>query len=128
VNATLPQDVLNSHRPNGFFFLFCKDTKKLRVIVQFGKYRITNLWVQNELCEAAGVVDDGVDSLSSDNSGDIEIRDNLPYLQAQFNFDSFIGDSHVRCRVLESNNNNYYVAQFFNFRRDFVRDRMIDNY
>jgi hypothetical protein len=30
VNGIVPQDVLESHRPNGFYFLWCQDTEKLR--------------------------------------------------------------------------------------------------
>ncbi len=45
VNAVVPQDILNTHRPNGFLFLFCQDTEKLCVTTQWGKFRISNHWV-----------------------------------------------------------------------------------
>ena len=130
VNATLPHDVLQSHRPNGFFFLWCLDTEKLRVTMQWGRYRISHPWVRNKLSGSeAGPNLTGIEYASaSEETGAIKIGDDFPHLRAQFEVEGFVGDSHVSCRVIESSNQDYTLGQFLNFSRDLVINRMTENY
>ena len=121
VNAVVPQDILNTHRPNGFLFLFCQDTEKLRVTTQWGKFRISDQWVRNQLRR--------VEVCDSGSSGEaVEIGDDFGHQQAQFEVQGLVGDSHVRCTVIESDNNDFVVGQYFNFRVEFVEERIRDNY
>jgi hypothetical protein len=126
VNAILPQDISNSHRPNGFIFLWCEDTEKLRVTTQWGKFRITNQWVRTQLRPSAAQFDS--QSTSSEEAGGVEIGDNFPHQRAQFEVDGFVNESHVRCTVLESNNSDFVVAQYLTFSLEFVQERIRNNY
>jgi hypothetical protein len=122
VNAVVPQDILNTHRPNGFLFLFCQDTEKLCVTTQWGKFRISNHWVRNQLSRA------DCESASSGEAQGIEIGDDFAHQRAQFEVHGLVGDSHVRCTVIESDNNDFVVGQYLNFRLEFVEERIRDNY
>jgi hypothetical protein len=44
-------------------------------------------------------------SVREDGNPEIHIGDDFPYDQAQFGIQEFIGDSHVKCVVIESNGN-----------------------
>jgi hypothetical protein len=124
VNAIIPQDILGSNRPNGFFFLWCEDTEKLRVTLQWGKFRITHEWVRKEL---RGLTEE--DSLSSEDSVDFRNGDDFAHECAQFEVTGFEeGDSNVRCTVIESENIDFVVAQYFEFSIEFVREWMKDNF
>jgi hypothetical protein len=125
VNAVLPDNHVTS--PNGYFFLWTRGTEKLRVTTQWQKFPITNQLVRDELRRSArGDCSD--DSSSQDGSGtEIQIGDDFPHDNAQFEVRNFLGATHVRCVVIESNG-GWLVGRYENFGREFVQDRMLDNY
>ncbi len=125
VNAVLPDNDVTS--PNGYFFLWTRGTEKLRVTTQWKKLPITNQLVRDELRRSAqGDCSD--DSSSQDGSGtEIQIGDDFPFNNAQFEVRNFLGATHVRCVVIESNG-DWLVGRYENFGREFVQDRMADNY
>jgi hypothetical protein len=66
-------------------------------------------------------------SASSDGNPEIQIGDDFPHKAAQFEIKDFIGDSQVKCVVIESHG-NLIVGHLQNFLREFVRDRLLVNY
>jgi hypothetical protein len=67
-------------------------------------------------------------SASSDNSSiELHIGDDFPYGQAQFEITKFDREL-VHCIVIESNSSNWTVGQQHNWGRDFVHERLQDNY
>jgi hypothetical protein len=125
VNAVLPEDILESHRPNGFIFLWSQETEKLRVTTQWGKFRISNQWVRNQI-RGSEIL--RADSGPSQEADGIEIGEDFAHHQAQFEVQGMVGDSHVRCTVIESDNIDFVLGQYFNFRVEFVQERIRDNY
>jgi hypothetical protein len=85
-----------------------------------GKFLILNQWVWNQLDRSTGRVDSSNDSLSYKEARAIKMRDDFPHKCAQFEVDSFIGDLHVQCTVIESENIDF--AQYFNLQWEFVKE------
>ena len=66
-------------------------------------------------------------SSTEDGNPEIQIGDDFPYKEAQFEIKEFVGDSQVKCVVIESNG-TLIVGHLQNFLREFVRDRLLVNY
>ena len=124
VNAVLPDGDESS---KGYYFLWTRETEKLRVTTQWERLQITNFLVREELRRAARGDCSDASSSQGDESMEIQIGDDFPYDQAQFEIRNFIGETHVRCVVIESNGARL-VGQYENFRREFVKEKMQDNY
>ena len=125
VNAVLPaSDDSNLRSLNGYYFLWTQETQKLRVTTRWEKVQITNYVVRVELQRDSHneCMDDGESTL------EIQIGDDFAFDEAQFEIQRLIGDSHVRCMVIESTNGNWIVGGFKNFRCEFVREQLKDNY
>jgi hypothetical protein len=125
VNAVLPDDDNNS--ANGYYFLWTRETEKLRVTTQWERLQITNFLVRQELRRAARGDCSDASSSDEDETTEIQIGDDFPYDQAQFEIRNFIGETHVRCVVIESNG-VWQVGRYENFRCEFVKEKMKDNY
>jgi hypothetical protein len=127
VNTVLPDDdKSNSNSVNRYYFLWTRETEKLRVTTQWERLQITNLLVREELRRAAqGDCSDA--SSDKDESTEIQIGDDFPYDQAQFEIQNFIGETHVWCVVIESNG-VWLVGRYKKFRCKFVKERMKENY
>jgi hypothetical protein len=135
VNAILPydsdDDLPQAHKEKGFFFLWSREVEKLRVTTRWAKLAIAHDRVREELRSLkTGDLqnDDSDESSAEDESVEIQIGDDFPYQQAQFEVLGLVGDSHVQCIVIESIGGNWIVGQNRNFRNDFVREKMRDNY
>jgi hypothetical protein len=126
VNPVLPHDEdHHDNSPKGYFFLWTHETEKLRVTMRWEKLKITDELVLVEVrrptqgdCSASSI---------EDGNPEIQIGDDFPYKEAQFESKEFIGDSQVKCVVIESNG-TLIVGHFQNFLREFVRDRLLVNY
>jgi hypothetical protein len=126
VNAVLPHDQDNDdNSPNGNFFLWTHDTEKLRVTMRWEKLKITDELVLVELRRPTR--GDCSASSTEDGNPETQIGDDFPYKEAQFEIKEFIGDSQVKCVVIESNG-NLIVGHLQNFLREFVRDRLLVNH
>jgi hypothetical protein len=124
VNAVLPHDEDgDDNSPHGYFFLWTHETEKLRVTMIWEKLKITDELVLDE--HPRPILGD-CGSHSSSNP-EIQLGDDFPYKEAQFEIKEFIGDSQVKCVVIESNG-NIIVGHTQNFSREFVRDRLLVNY
>jgi hypothetical protein len=120
VNAILPGIL------NGFFFLFTEDTGKLRVTSRWERLGIADQRVGGELRGLRLELDSS--SASSDNSIiELHVGEDFTHDQAQFEITQFNGGL-VHCIVIESNSTNWTVGQQRNWGRDFVHERLQDNY
>jgi hypothetical protein len=63
-------------------------------------------------------------SSREDGNLEIQIGDDFPYKEAQFEIKEFVGDSQVKCVVMEIQ----LLVIFKTFLREFVRDRLLVNY
>jgi hypothetical protein len=125
VNAIVPCD--DDNPPTGYYFLWTEGTEKLRVTTQWERMRITHPLVRAELRRTArGEFSDDSASLDAGRT-EIQIGDDFSYDQAQFEVQKFVGESHVRCVVIESHG-HWLVGRLENFRIQFVSARMLDNY
>jgi hypothetical protein len=127
VNAVLPLDEGDcDNSPHGYFFLWTRETEKLRVTICWEKLKITDALVLNELRRPTRGDCTGYLSREDENP-EIQIGDDFPYQEAQFEIIEFIGDSQVKCVVIESHG-NLLVGEFENFLREFVSERLLVNY
>jgi hypothetical protein len=126
VNAVLVHDE-DDNSPNGYYFLWTEGTEKLRITTQWEKLKITNHFVRAELQRTSrGEFSDDSATLDEEMT-EIQIGDDFSYDQALFEVQKFIGNSHVRCIVIESHG-HWLVGRLENFRLEFVSARMLDNY
>ena len=106
VNAILPplpDDELDLHpTSNGYYFLWCQDTEKVRITTRWERLKISNDRVSEELRRSTQGYSSSDDTSSHEATATIEIGDDFPYHQAQFEVQNFIGDTYVRCIVIES--------------------------
>jgi hypothetical protein len=103
VNAVLPHDGDdNDNSPNAYFFLWTHETEKLRVIMRWEKLKITDELVLDEFRRPTRG-DCSASSSREDGNPEIQIGDDFPYKETQFEIKEFIGDSQVKCVVSESN-------------------------
>jgi hypothetical protein len=71
---------------------------------------------------------ESADDSDSSESGAIVIGDDFPHQWAQFEIGGLVGDSYIQPSIIESNNSDFVVTQYLQFRREFIQDRMQDNY
>ena len=129
VNAILPDDDADANSPNGYWFLWTRETDKLRVTTQWEKLKITNQLVRDELRRLPAPRRLSDDSSSrEDGILQILVGDDFEYDLAQFEIQHFVGDTLCSCIIIESKNGNRRIGQFENFSREFVQTRMLDNY
>jgi hypothetical protein len=95
------------------------------VTTQWGKFRISNQWVCNQL-RGSEIL--RANSGSSEEAMGIEIGEDFAHQWAQFEVQGLVGDSHIRCTVIESDNNDFVVGRYFNFRAEFLQKWIRDNY
>ncbi len=90
------------------------------------RLKITDDLVVDELRRPT-LGDSSASSSREDGYPEIQIGDDFPYKEAQFEIKEFIGDTQVHCVVIESNG-TLIVGHLQNFLREFVRDRLLVNY
>jgi hypothetical protein len=105
--------------------LWTDETEKLRVTIQWEKLKITDDLVLHKLRRRTQG-DCSAFSVSAEQSPAIQIGDDFPNYQAQFEIQELIRDSQVQCVVIESNGTQ--IGGFKFFLREFVRKRLLLNY